>query len=98
MAAFWNLYLDMIQTLRDFIKSIKNGDWDLHMYATEKMLYWCHAYDNYNYARHFSYYWASQQALHNPAIYEEFKEGDFLFVVLLANSKKCPLIKLLSRS
>ena len=26
MAAFWNSYLDIIQTLRDFIKSIKNGD------------------------------------------------------------------------
>ena len=79
MAAFWNSYLDMIQTLRDFIKSIKNGDWDLHMYASEKMLYWFHAYDNYTYARHFSYYWASQQALpeHHPAIYEEFKEGSF---------------------
>ena len=77
MAAFWNSYLDMIQTLRDFIKSIKNGDWDLHMYASEKMLYWFHAYDNYNYARHFSYYWASQQALpeHHPAIYEDFKGG-----------------------
>ena len=47
------LYLDMIQTLWDFIKSIKNGDWDLHMYASEKMLYWFHAHDNYNYARHF---------------------------------------------
>ena len=43
------------------------------------MLYWFHPYDNYNYARHFSYYWTSQQALpeHHPAIYEEFKEGDF---------------------
>ena len=79
MAAFWNPYLDMIQTLRDFIKLIKNGDWDLHMYASEKMLYWFHPYDNYNYARHFSYYWTSQQALpeHYPAIYEEFKKGGF---------------------
>ena len=79
MAAIWNSYLDMIQTLRDFIKSIKNGDRDLHMYASEKMLYWFHAYDNYDYARHSSYHWASQQALpeHDPAIYEEFKEGDF---------------------
>ena len=47
------------------------------MYASEKVLYWFHAYDNYNYARHFSYYWASHQALpeHYPAIYEEFKGG-----------------------
>ena len=39
MAAFWNSYLDMIQTLWDVIKSIKNGDWDWHMYASEKILY-----------------------------------------------------------
>ena len=26
----------MIQTLWDFIKSIKNGDWDLHMCVSEK--------------------------------------------------------------
>ena len=48
-----------------FIKSTKNGDWDLHMYTSEKMLYWFPAYDNYNYARHFLYYWASQQAYLN---------------------------------
>ena len=79
VAAFWNSYLDIIQTLRDIIKSIKNGDCDLHMYAFEKMLYWFHAYGSYNYARHFSYYWASQQVLHkhHPAIYEEFKERGF---------------------
>ena len=49
------------------------------MYASEKMLYWFHTYDNYNYTRHFSYNWASQQTLpeHHPAIYEEFKEGGF---------------------
>ena len=43
------------------------------------MLYWFHAYDNYNYTRHFSYYWPSQLALpkRHPAIYEEFKEGRF---------------------
>ena len=99
MAAFWNSYLDMIQTLRDFIKLIKNGDWDLHMYASEKMLYWFHPYDNYNYARHFSYYWTSQQALpeHYPAIYEEFKKGGLSVRHTIGNSTKCPLIKLLSR-
>ena len=26
MAVFWNPYLDMVQTLRDFTKSIKLGD------------------------------------------------------------------------
>ena len=67
----------MVQTLRA-IKSIKTGDCDLHMYASEKMLCWFHAYDNYNYARHFSY-WASQQTLgqNHPSIFQYFKEGEF---------------------
>ena len=43
------------------------------MYASEKMLYWFHTYDNYNYTRHFSYYWASQQTL--PEEFKEFKGG-----------------------
>ena len=59
MTVFWNAYLEIVQTLRDFIKSIKTDDWDPHMYASEKMLYWFYAYDNYSYARHFYYYWGS---------------------------------------
>ena len=49
------------------------------MCASEKMLYWFHAYDNYNYAHHFSYYWASQQALekNHPSIFKHFKEVGF---------------------
>ena len=81
MAVFWNSYLSMIQTLRDYAKSIKTGDWDLHMYASEKILHWFHAYDHSNYARHFSYYWSTQQVLpvKQPGIYQNFKNGYFVF-------------------
>ena len=47
----------MVQILRDFLKSIIEGDWDLHMYASEKMLHWFYACDNYNYAHQPAYYW-----------------------------------------
>ena len=72
MASFWNSYREMVQTLRDSSKAIKIGDWDLHLHSSEKMLAWFHAYDHFNYARHFSYYWASQQALQDsqPQMYE----------------------------
>ena len=56
MTISWNSYLKMVQTLQEFIKSIKAGDSDLHMYASKKMLYCFLAYSNYNYAHHFSYY------------------------------------------
>ena len=43
------------------------------------MLHWFHTYDNYSYARHFSYYWTSQQALaqDHPSIFQRFKESGF---------------------
>ena len=79
MSVFWNSYLEMVETQGDFVKSIKTGDWDLHMYASEKMLHWFHAYDNYNCARQISYFWTSQQALaqDHPSIFQHFKEGGF---------------------
>ena len=79
MAVFWNSYLEMVQTPCEIVKSIKTGDWDLYMYASEKMLHWFHAHNNYNYACHFSYYWASQQAFvwDHPSIFQHFKEGGF---------------------
>ena len=56
-------YLDMVQTLLDYQRSLRTGDWDLHLRATEKMLPWFHAYDHFNYTKHFSYYWCTQQNL-----------------------------------
>ena len=43
------------------------------------MLHWFHAYDHFNYARHFSYYWSTQQVLRvkHPSIYQNFKSGYF---------------------
>ena len=79
MSAFWQSYLEMFELLMDFQKSIKSGNWQLHLYACEKLLPWFHAYDHHNYARHFSYYWATQQvlAVTHPALHEEFVEGNF---------------------
>ena len=41
MAVFWNSYPEMVQTRRYFIKSIKTGDWDVHMYASDALLVSC---------------------------------------------------------
>ena len=38
-ASYWNSYLDMVQTLLDCQWSLRTGDWDLHLRATEKS---CH--------------------------------------------------------
>ena len=79
MAMFWQSYLNMVQILLDFVKSIRLPDWNLHLQSTERMLIWIHAYDKINYARHFSYYWYSQQKIQNkfPVIYQQFQQGNF---------------------
>ena len=35
---FWQSYLDMVQILLDFVKSIRLPDWNLHLQSTERML------------------------------------------------------------
>ena len=62
-ASYWNSYLDMVQTLLDYQWSLRTGDWELHLCATEKMCPWFHACDYFNYARHFTYYGCTQQDL-----------------------------------
>ena len=38
-ASYWNSKLDMVQTLLDYQRSLRTGDWDLYLRATEKC---CH--------------------------------------------------------
>ena len=78
-ASVWTSFLQMEQILFDFIRSIKLGNWNLHMQAMEKMLPWMFAYDCPNYARFLTYYWVFMQKLPetHPAIHEEFMAGNF---------------------
>ena len=75
----WNSSLEMMQVLMNYMKSIKLGDWHLYINSIGNMLPWFHAYDNHNYAWHFTYYWATQQDLPNthPNMYSKFLNGGF---------------------
>lgn len=79
LAIFWQSFIEMVQTLLDYIKSMRTGNWSLHLQSMEQMLQWFHAYDHVNYARHFTYCWSSQQKLaeKHPSIHEEFLKGNF---------------------
>ena len=92
MAIFWQSFIEMVQILLDFIKSIIIGDWSLHLNSTARMLPWFHAYDRTNYARHFSYYWATQCQLNekHPAIYQAFAQGDFCTKRTIGNFNLLP--------
>lgn len=78
-ARFWQSFLDMSQLLLDYVKSFCLGDWELQLGSMERMLSWFHAYAHVNYARHFTYCFASLQKLpdNHPSIYREFQQGNF---------------------
>ena len=79
MLMFWQSYLDRVQSLLDVVKSIRLPDWSLHLQSTERMLVWIHAYDRIIYARHFGYYWCSQQKFQDkfPTIYQQCQNENF---------------------
>ena len=69
----------MVQILFDFARSIKLGNWKLHLQATENMLPWMFAYDRPNYARLLTYYTAIMQKLPetHAQIHQQFESGHF---------------------
>ena len=78
-ASVWSSFLQMVQILFDFARSIKLGNWTLHLQATENMLPWMFAYDRPNYARLLTYYTAIMQKLPetHPQIHQQFEAGHF---------------------
>ena len=78
-ACVWSSFLQMVQILLDFARSIKLGDWKLHLQSTENMLPWMFAYDRPNYARFLTYYLVSMKKLPetHPSIHQQFEAGHF---------------------
>lgn len=76
-SAFWFSFLKMMGILFAFTRSIKLGNWELHLEATRKMIPWFFAYDRPNYSRYLTYYWAEMTKLPttHPNIYREFMYG-----------------------
>ena len=80
MANFWSSFVNMVQVLLlDYIKSIRMGNWYLHLQAAERMLPWYHAYAHTNYSLHFIYNWALQKTIEvkHPDIHHKFQNGNF---------------------
>ena len=79
MAEFWNSFLDIVSLLLCFIRSIRLGNWELHLSCIREMLPWIHIYDRVNYARYLPYYWIQMITLKDthPQAYSELKNGAF---------------------
>ena len=47
----WMTYLEMVETMLNFIRANREGNWRLHLDAFAEMLPWLAIYDHTNYAK-----------------------------------------------
>ena len=47
----WRTYMKMVETMFEFIRANRDGDWHLHLNSFAAMLPWMTIYDHTNYAR-----------------------------------------------
>ena len=75
--SFWMSYLDIVQILLNLLRASREGDWELHLSAVRKMIPWCFAYDNLNYARYLSAYVSEMSHLEeeHPQAFKYLKSG-----------------------
>ena len=80
MSSYWRSYIEMACLLLCFIRSIRQGDWNLHLACIRDMLPWMFAYDRTNYSRYLSCYWCDMMSLEDthPSAHEAFKAGDLV--------------------
>ncbi|XP_071479491.1 uncharacterized protein [Diadema antillarum] len=83
----WSTYMEMVEVLLDFIRSERDGNWNLHLETFEAMLPWLTVYDHTNYARWGPVYLSDMRLLSKtaPSIHAEFAAGNFV----VKRSKRC---------
>ena len=69
----------MVNVLLCFIRSTREGIWDLHLACISEMLPWMFAYDPTNYARYLSYHWMDMKSLQmsHPEANTHLQNGEF---------------------
>ena len=80
MDKYWLSYVEMVSLLLRFIRSTKEGDWNLHLACIRDMIPWTFAYDRVNYSRYLSVYWCDMMSLNerHPTAHEAFQAGEFV--------------------
>ena len=73
-ATLWFSFVEMVDLLLTFIRTIKIGHWEGHLRATREMLPWFFAYDKPNYSRYATLYLADMLKLPetHPEIHDQF--------------------------
>ncbi|PFX14895.1 Uncharacterized protein K02A2.6 [Stylophora pistillata] len=75
---FWEVYINMVLVLLQFIKAERTGNWKLHLTATAAMVPHFFAMDRINYARWLPVYLSVMNMLetNHPEVYKEFINGN----------------------
>ena len=76
----WSSYMTMVETLMDFTRAQREGNWVLHIESFAAMIPWFLIYDHTNYARWGPIYLADMKLLEKtaPKIHSEFMAGNFV--------------------
>ena len=100
MNKFWQECLEMVDILFDFRKFVRDGNWNLHIAASQRMFKWFFAYDRTNYARYFTFYWASRLNLSQSHTYmlKEFQKGNFSVRSVTGNFSRLPVDQVIKQT
>jgi len=73
-STYWYSFIEMMDILFYFRRSLKLGNWEAHLEATRMMLPYFFAYDRQNYSRFLTFYWTDMKQLPetHPQIYDQF--------------------------
>ena len=79
--AFWLSYMEMVETILNFIRTECEGNWQLHLESFAALLPWLVVYDHNNYSRWGPVYLTEMKSLEKTAlkIYAEFQAGNVVF-------------------
>ncbi len=76
---YWDTFVSMVALLRDLVRSVKEGDWALHLHTIKAILPMFAAFNRTNYLRWCSLYLEDMQSLEEkaPDVYRHFVSGNF---------------------
>ena len=75
----WMSYLDIVEILLNLLRASREGHSELHLSAIRKMIPWCFAHDNLNYARYLLAYVCEMSHLdkEHPEAFKYLRPGGF---------------------
>lgn len=73
-------YMKMVESMLAFVRSVRTGEWDLHLSSLHDFTKYFFALDLFNYSSMIAWYLAEMETLKttDPEIWEEFKKGNWV--------------------